>query len=81
MLMGKTIDQMKVGDAAEFAKTVTETDIYLFAGITGDFNPAHLNEAYAKDTFFKTRRAHGMLSEVLSPQFWALNCPVPEQFT
>jgi 3-hydroxybutyryl-CoA dehydratase len=62
MLMGKTIDQMKVGDAAEFAKTVTETDIYLFAGITGDFNPAHLNEAYAKDTFFKTRIAHGMLS-------------------
>ena len=62
MIIGKTIDQMKVGDAAEFAKTVTETDIYLFAGITGDFNPAHLNEAYAKDTFFKTRIAHGMLS-------------------
>jgi 3-hydroxybutyryl-CoA dehydratase len=62
MIIGKTIEQMKVGDAAEFAKTVTETDIYLFAGITGDFNPAHLNEAYAKDTFFKTRIAHGMLS-------------------
>jgi len=62
MIIGKTIDQMKVGDKAEFAKTVTETDIYLFAGITGDFNPAHLNEAYAKDTFFKTRIAHGMLS-------------------
>jgi 3-hydroxybutyryl-CoA dehydratase len=62
MIIGKTIDQMKVGDAAEFAKTVTETDIYLYAGITGDFNPAHLNEAYAKNTFFKTRIAHGMLT-------------------
>ncbi len=53
---------MQVGDAAEFAKTVTETDIYLYAGITGDFNPAHVNEAYAKNTFFKTRIAHGMLT-------------------
>lgn len=62
MITGKTIDQMKVGDQAEFAKTVTETDIYLYAGITGDFNPAHVNEAYAKNTFFKTRIAHGMLT-------------------
>ena len=62
MITGKTIDQIKVGDAAEFAKTVTETDIYLYAGITGDFNPAHVNETYAKNTFFKTRIAHGMLT-------------------
>ncbi len=62
MITGKTIDQIKVGDSAEFAKTVTETDIYLYAGITGDFNPAHVNEAYAKNTFFKTRIAHGMLT-------------------
>lgn len=62
MVTGKRIDQMQVGDAAEFAKTVTETDIYLYAGITGDFNPAHVNEAYAKNTFFKTRIAHGMLT-------------------
>jgi len=62
MIAGKRIDQLQVGDAAEFAKTVTETDIYLYAGITGDFNPAHVNEAYAKNTFFKTRIAHGMLT-------------------
>jgi len=62
MITGKTIEQLKVGDVAEFAKTVTETDIYLYAGITGDFNPAHINEAYAKNTFFKTRIAHGMLT-------------------
>ncbi len=62
MITGKSIDRLQVGDAAEFAKTVTETDIYLYAGITGDFNPAHVNEAYAKNTFFKTRIAHGMLT-------------------
>jgi 3-hydroxybutyryl-CoA dehydratase len=62
MITGKRIDQLQVGDVAEFAKTVTETDIYLYAGITGDFNPAHVNEAYAKNTFFKTRIAHGMLT-------------------
>jgi 3-hydroxybutyryl-CoA dehydratase len=62
MIAGKSINQIKVGDTAEFAKTVTETDIYLYAGITGDFNPAHVNEIYAKNTFFKTRIAHGMLT-------------------
>ena len=62
MITGKSIDQIKIGDTAEFAKTVTETDIYLYAGITGDFNPAHVNEVYAKNTFFKTRIAHGMLT-------------------
>ena len=60
-MLGKSIEEIKVGDFAEFSKTVSETDIYLFAGIVGDFNPAHLNEAYAKTTFFKTRIAHGML--------------------
>ncbi|MDD4356381.1 MAG: MaoC family dehydratase [Smithellaceae bacterium] len=62
MIAGKSIDQLQVGNAAEFAKTVSETDIYLYAGITGDFNPAHVNEEYAKNTFFKTRIAHGMLT-------------------
>ncbi|MBN1834071.1 MAG: MaoC family dehydratase [Deltaproteobacteria bacterium] len=58
---GRTIDELKLGDYAEVAKTVTETDVYLFAGITGDLNPAHVNEEYAKNTFFQTRIAHGIL--------------------
>lgn len=62
MQSGKTLDMLQVGDAAEFSKTVSESDIYLYAGITGDFNPAHVNEAYAKKTYFKTRIAHGMLA-------------------
>ena len=60
-MLGKTIDEIRIGDAAEFAKTVSESDIYLYAGLTGDINPAHINEEYAKQTFFKTRIAHGML--------------------
>ena len=58
----KTINEINVGDRAEFSKTISESDVYLYAGVTGDFNPAHTNEEYAKDTFFKTRIAHGMLS-------------------
>ena len=61
-MIGKTIKELEIGDTAEFSKTVSESDIYQFAGITGDFNPAHMNEEYAKKTFFKTRIAHGMLS-------------------
>ena len=59
-MIGKTIDELKVGDTAEIQKTISETDVYLYAGITGDLNPAHLNEEYARGTFFKTRIAHGM---------------------
>ena len=61
-MIGKTIEELKVGDTARFSKTISESDVYLFAGITGDLNPAHVNEDYAKDTYFKTRIAHGMLS-------------------
>lgn len=60
-MKGKTISELKVGDAAEFGKTVSETDVYLYAGVSGDLNPAHINEVYARGTFFKTRIAHGML--------------------
>jgi len=60
-MIGKTIDQIKVGDTAELSKTISETDVYLYAGRSGDFTPAHINEVYAGKTFFKTRIVHGML--------------------
>jgi 3-hydroxybutyryl-CoA dehydratase len=60
-MSGKTINEIKVGDSAEFAKTISEADIYLFAGVTGDLNPFHVNEEYSRKTFFKGRIAHGML--------------------
>jgi 3-hydroxybutyryl-CoA dehydratase len=61
-MSGKTIDELAIGDTASFSKTVSESDVYLFAGVTGDFNPAHINESYAETTFFKTRIAHGILA-------------------
>ena len=61
-MRGFTIDQLKAGQQASFSKTVAESDVYLYAGISGDFNPAHINQAYAEQTAFKTRIAHGMLA-------------------
>ncbi len=52
----------KIGDKATFSKTISESDIYQFAGITGDFNPMHVNEVYASETRFGKRIAHGMLT-------------------
>lgn len=60
--MAYHIDQLQPGMSASTAKTVTEADIILFAGISTDVNPAHLDEEYAKDTMFGGRIAHGMLS-------------------
>ncbi|OPY09141.1 MAG: (R)-specific enoyl-CoA hydratase [Syntrophaceae bacterium PtaB.Bin095] len=76
-MAGKSIEQIRVGDAAEFAKTVTETDVYLYAGITGDLNPAHINEAYAKGTFFKSRIAHGMLTAGFISSILGMQLPGP----
>jgi len=61
-MIGKTIEELNVGDSAEFIKTVSESDIYVFSGVTGDLNPAHINEMFASKTVFKTRIAHGMLT-------------------
>lgn len=61
-MKGITINEMKIGDSASFTKTVSETDVYLFAGITGDFNPAHVNQVEAEKGMFGKRIAHGMLS-------------------
>lgn len=55
-------DAISVGDKASMSKTVTEYDVYTFAGVTGDFNPIHVNGEFAKETMFKGRIAHGMLS-------------------
>ncbi len=59
---GKSIHELKIGDSAQISKTITEADIELFARATGDFNPVHLDQAYAEKTFFKGRIAHGVFS-------------------
>jgi 3-hydroxybutyryl-CoA dehydratase len=76
-MLGKTISEISVGDTAQIQKTISETDVYLYAGITGDLNPAHLNEEYAKGTFFKTRIAHGMLIAGLISTILGNNLPGP----
>jgi 3-hydroxybutyryl-CoA dehydratase len=62
MTQGKSIHELNIGDSAELSKTVTAEDTELFAKATGDFNPVHLDEAYAEKTIFKGRIAHGLLS-------------------
>lgn len=76
-MIGKTIEEMKPGDAAEFSKTISESDVYLYAGVTGDLNPAHINEEYARETFFKTRIAHGMLGAGLISAVLGMRLPGP----
>ena len=61
-MKGITIGEMKIGDSASFTKTISETDVYLYAGISGDFNPAHINQTEAEKGMFGKRIAHGMLS-------------------
>ena len=61
-LNGHDFEDMHVGMTATFAKTITEADIVLFAGASGDNNAMHINEEFASTTPFKSRIAHGMLS-------------------
>lgn len=58
---GYCIEDLEVGMSATYGKTITETDVVLFAGITGDDNPIHIDEEYAQGTRFKGRVVHGML--------------------
>lgn len=76
-MLGKTVAELTVGEKATFTKTVSEADVYLYAGVTGDMNPAHINEAYAKNTFFKTRIAHGMLLGGFISAVIAMQLPGP----
>ena len=72
---GKTFEEIQIGEKASFTKTITETDVYLFAGISGDFNPLHVDEEYAKSTQFKTRIAHGGLAASLLANVLGMKLP------
>ena len=73
--LGKSYDELQIGEEASFSKTITETDVYLFAGISGDFNPMHVNEEFAKLTPFKTRIAHGALPQSLIAPVLGMKLP------
>lgn len=70
-----TMEQLSVGDAAESSKTITETDIALFAAVTGDFNPVHMDAVFAASTPFGARVAHGPITLSLSAGILGMRLP------
>jgi 3-hydroxybutyryl-CoA dehydratase len=76
-LHGYFFEDLQIGQTALFAKTITEADIVLFAGVSGDTNPIHLNEEYAAQTMFKGRIAHGMLLASLISTVLGTKMPGP----
>lgn len=73
--LGLSYDDLEIGMKASFSKTITETDVYLFAGISGDFNPMHVNEEFAKLTPFGKRIAHGVLPQSLIAPVLGMKLP------
>lgn len=73
----KRFDEIKVGDRAEFTKTIGETDLYLFCGISGDFNPLHVDSLYASKALFKGRIVHGLLVASLISNVVGMKLPGP----
>ena len=70
-------DELKVGDTATLSRHVTEDDVKLFAYLSGDINPIHLDEDYARTTQFGTRIAHGVFSALLLTTAVATKLPGP----
>lgn len=61
-IQGRTRATLSIGDHGEFTKTITEADVFAFAGASGDYNPLHIDEEYARHTVFGRRIAHGILT-------------------
>ncbi len=74
---GYRFEDIKVGMSAAFAKTITEADILLFAGVSGDTNPVHINQTFAEKSRFGGRIAHGMLSASLISTVLGTKLPGP----
>lgn len=70
-----TYDEISLGQTAEYVRTVTERDVTLFAAMSGDINPVHLDEEFARTTRFGGRIAHGMMTGALVSA--ALACVLP----
>lgn len=62
MVQDVAYDDIKIGDSVKFTKTITQADVTLYAGISGDFNPVHMDKTYAETTQFKKPVVHGMLT-------------------
>jgi len=74
---GFKYSELELGQKATFTKTISESDVYLFAGISGDTNPMHLDKTYAEQTPFGQRIAHGMLTAGLISTVIGVHLPGP----
>jgi 3-hydroxybutyryl-CoA dehydratase len=74
---GHYLEDLEVGMSAAFGKTITEADILLFAGVSGDTNPMHLDESFARGTMFEGRIVHGMLTSSLISTVIGTKLPGP----
>jgi 3-hydroxybutyryl-CoA dehydratase len=77
IVITRKYEEIKIGEVAEYKRTITEDDIEKFAMVSGDYNPVHMNEEYAKKTLFEGRIAHGMLSASFISTVLAQELPGP----
>lgn len=76
-LHGYYLEDLSEGMSAAFGKTVTDADVLMYAGVSGDTNPVHLNEEFALETPFHGRIAHGMLTAGLISTVFGTKLPGP----
>lgn len=72
-MKSRSFTDIAIGESAEFTRTIREADIEKFAEVSGDHNPIHLDEAYARNTFFKGRIAHGALTTAFFSKLVAMD--------
>ncbi len=76
-LHGYYFEDMEVGMTDIYGKTITDADIIMFSGVSGDINPVHLNHEFASETIFEERIAHGMLTASLISTVVGTKLPGP----
>ncbi len=77
LALGKTIDELVVGERASLSKVITETELHLYIGITGDINPLYVDESYAAATRYRGRIAPGILTAGLMIAVVSTKLPGP----
>lgn len=70
-----SIDEIEIGMSASYSQTITDADVKTFAGLSGDHNPVHVDEVYAKNSRYKKRIAHGLLSASFFSALFATKLP------
>ncbi|WP_319412093.1 MaoC family dehydratase [uncultured Cohaesibacter sp.] len=75
--MSYTLEQLSIGQKASFEKTISEADIQMFCGISGDINPVHVSSVAASKSVFGNRVAHGILVSGLTSAVLGMQLPGP----